>query len=88
MFPVTTDTGTVSADGKEWKFTIKDGVKWEDGQAVTNVTITSPGLDAESLGLLANRGTPVVAIMSLRDDGPLAGPTQAMLAFLTKIGVR
>ena len=63
-------------------------VEQEDGQAVTNVTITSPGLDAESLGLLANRGTPVVAIMSLRDDGPLAGPTQAMLAFLTKIGVR
>ena len=30
-----TDTGTVSADGKEWKFTIKDGIKWEDGQAVT-----------------------------------------------------
>jgi peptide/nickel transport system substrate-binding protein len=30
-----TDTGTVSADGKEWKFTIKDGVKWEDGKAVT-----------------------------------------------------
>ncbi len=30
-----TDTGTVSADAKEWKFTIKDGIKWEDGQAVT-----------------------------------------------------
>ncbi len=30
-----TDTGTVSSDGKEWKFTIKDGVKWEDGKAVT-----------------------------------------------------
>ncbi|PKQ32386.1 MAG: ABC transporter substrate-binding protein [Actinobacteria bacterium HGW-Actinobacteria-2] len=30
-----TDTGTVSPDGKEWKFTIKDGVKWEDGKAVT-----------------------------------------------------
>jgi len=30
-----TDTGTVSADAKEWKFTIKDGVKWEDGKAVT-----------------------------------------------------
>ena len=30
-----TDTGTVSADGKEWKFTIKDGIKWEDGKAVT-----------------------------------------------------
>ena len=30
-----TDTGTISADAKEWKFTIKDGVKWEDGKAVT-----------------------------------------------------
>lgn len=30
-----TDTGQVSSDGKEWKFTIKDGIKWEDGQAVT-----------------------------------------------------
>ena len=30
-----TDTGTASADGKEWKFTIKEGVKWEDGKAVT-----------------------------------------------------
>jgi peptide/nickel transport system substrate-binding protein len=30
-----TDTGQVSADGKEWKFTIKDGIKWEDGKAVT-----------------------------------------------------
>ncbi len=30
-----TDTGTVSADAKEWKFTIKDGIKWEDGKAVT-----------------------------------------------------
>ena len=30
-----TDTGTASADAKEWKFTIKDGVKWEDGKAVT-----------------------------------------------------
>jgi peptide/nickel transport system substrate-binding protein len=30
-----TDTGTVSTDGKEWKFTLKDGIKWEDGKAVT-----------------------------------------------------
>jgi peptide/nickel transport system substrate-binding protein len=29
-----TDTGTVSSDGKEWKFTLKDGLKWEDGQPV------------------------------------------------------
>ena len=30
-----TDTGQVSDDGKTWTFTLKDGIKWEDGQAVT-----------------------------------------------------
>lgn len=30
-----TDTGQVSDGGKTWKFTIKDGIKWEDGKAVT-----------------------------------------------------
>ena len=30
-----TDTGTSSEGGKVWKFTLKDGIKWEDGQAVT-----------------------------------------------------
>lgn len=29
-----TDTGTSSEGGKVWKFTIKDGVKWEDGQDI------------------------------------------------------
>ena len=32
---VATDTGTVSEDAKTWEFTIRDGVKWEDGQDVT-----------------------------------------------------
>ncbi len=30
-----TDTGTTPDGGKTWEFTIKDGFKWEDGQAVT-----------------------------------------------------
>ncbi len=30
-----TDTGTTPDGGKTWEFTLKDGVKWEDGQAVT-----------------------------------------------------
>lgn len=30
-----TDTGTASADGKTWTFTLKDGLKWQDGKAVT-----------------------------------------------------
>ena len=30
-----TDTGTSSEGGKVWKFTVKDGVTWEDGQPIT-----------------------------------------------------
>ncbi len=30
-----TDTGKASNKGKTWKFTLKDGVKWEDGKPVT-----------------------------------------------------
>jgi len=30
-----TDIGTASDGGKSWKFTLKDGVKWEDNSAVT-----------------------------------------------------
>lgn len=30
-----TDTGKMSDGGKKWEFTLKDGVKWEDGKAIT-----------------------------------------------------
>ncbi len=30
-----TDTGTPTDGGKTWKFTLKDGIKWQDGKAVT-----------------------------------------------------
>ena len=30
-----TDTGTSEDGGKQWSFTVKDGVKWEDGQPIT-----------------------------------------------------
>ncbi|HEY3735813.1 MAG TPA: ABC transporter substrate-binding protein [Jatrophihabitans sp.] len=30
-----TDTGTATDGGKTWSFTLKDGVKWQDGSAIT-----------------------------------------------------
>jgi len=30
-----TNTGTMSDGGKTWKFTLKDGIKWQDGSPVT-----------------------------------------------------
>ncbi|MDT0476364.1 ABC transporter substrate-binding protein [Streptomyces sp. DSM 41014] len=30
-----TDTGTMKDNGKTWSFTLKDGIKWEDGSDVT-----------------------------------------------------
>ncbi len=30
-----TDTGKVSADGKTWSFTLKSGIKWQDGSQLT-----------------------------------------------------
>jgi len=30
-----TDTGTATNDGKTWSFTLKDGMKWQDGKDVT-----------------------------------------------------
>ncbi|RAG64151.1 ABC transporter substrate-binding protein, partial [Burkholderia multivorans] len=34
-----TDTGTVSNDGKTWTFTLKDGLKYENGQPITTQDI-------------------------------------------------
>lgn len=58
------------------------------GATVTEVTVVSEELQAEDLELLTRRGTPVTAIMSLRDDGLLAGPTEALRQFLVQIGLR
>ncbi|MER7206029.1 ABC transporter substrate-binding protein [Streptosporangium sp. NPDC000239] len=34
-----TDTGTQSDGGKTWKFTLKDGVKWQDGTPITSADV-------------------------------------------------
>ena len=52
------------------------------------VTISSDALRDAANAKLTAPGTPLSATLSLRDDGPLAGPTDAMVDFLRKIGVR
>ncbi|MEV4459883.1 ABC transporter substrate-binding protein [Microbispora sp. NPDC049633] len=34
-----TDTGTTEDGGKTWKFTLKDGLKWQDGTPITSADI-------------------------------------------------
>lgn len=57
-------------------------------QAITTVRITSDDLTDPQYANLTRAGSPVQAVLTLRDDGVLAGPTAAMEQFLVKIGLR
>lgn len=63
-------------------------VTTENGQAKTRVTVGSEALKDPQIAELTHPGTPVAATLSLRDDGPLAGPTDGLRAFLIKIGLK
>ncbi len=63
-------------------------VATEGGVALTKVTISSDALRDSANSKLTAPGTPLSATLALRDDGPLAGPTDAMFDFLRKIGLR
>lgn len=55
---------------------------------VARVKIASDELTDPKLESLTRLGTPVSAAVELRDDGILSGPTQSMLEFLTRVGLR
>lgn len=77
------------ADDRQLEGTVSDiTVVTEDGRAITRVRVESPELTDPRYADLTRGGSPVQAVLSLRDDGLLAGPTHAMLQFLTKIGLR
>jgi hypothetical protein len=63
-------------------------VTTQNGQANTRVTVASDGLKDPSIAELTHPGTPVAATLSLRDDGPLAGPTDGLRSFLIQIGLK
>jgi hypothetical protein len=62
-------------------------VATENGQAATQVRVDSPELTKGNLGDLTKSGTPVVATIHLRDDGPLAGVSDLTFDFLQQIGL-
>lgn len=63
-------------------------VATDSGKARTDVRVDSPALKEPVLGNLAKTGTPVVATLQLRDDGPLAGASDLAFNFLRTVGLK
>ena len=63
-------------------------VATEQAQALTEVRVDSKQLTADSLETLTKTGTPVIATLHLRDDGPLAGVNDQVFDFLRQIGLK
>ena len=63
-------------------------VATEQAKAAAEVRVDSSELTDPTLATLTRTGTPVVATVKLRDDGPLAGVTDSLFAFARKIGVQ
>ena len=58
-----TDTGTPSNEGKTWQFTLRDGMKWEDGSPVTCEDVAYGVSRQFDIGL--TEGGPVYAVSYL-----------------------
>ncbi len=58
-----TDTGTASNGGKTWQFTLRDGMKWEDGSPVTCEDVAYGTSRQFDVGL--TEGGPVYAVTYL-----------------------
>lgn len=76
-------------DNSSIRGTVDDvSVRTEGARAVTTVTVASTELQRLTRSELSASGTPVAATLHLRDDGPLAGPSDAFNGFLIKIGLK
>ena len=58
-----TDTGTASNEGKTWQFTLRDGMKWENGNPVTCADVAYGVSRQFDIGL--TEGGPVYAVSYL-----------------------
>lgn len=63
-------------------------VQTSNGVAVTTVELTVPRLQTTTLTSLNQPGSPVSVTLTLADSGVLAGPTDAFMSFLHRVGIR
>jgi len=63
-------------------------VATEEGNAAAKIRVESPELTDTALSTLTKTGTPVVATVRLRDDGPLAGVSNEAFIFFRQIGLQ
>ena len=75
-------------DGTEIRGSVADlTVETVQGDAHVTARIESEALSTADPGALTKPGTPLVATLELRDDGPLAGVGDALSDFARKIGL-
>lgn len=63
-------------------------VETSDGIAYATVQVDVPQLRSDDYAAFSQPGSPVAVTLTLQDDGLLAGPTDALLQFLHRVGVR
>ena len=63
-------------------------VETADGIAYATVQVGVPGLRSDDYSAFSQPGSPVAVTLTLHDDGILAGPTDTLLQFLHRVGVR
>ena len=63
-------------------------VESADGVAYATVQVDVPDLHSDEYAAFAQPGSPVAVTLTLADEGILAGPTDSLLQFLHRVGVR
>lgn len=59
-----------------------------DGIAYATVLVAVPDLRSPRYAAFSQPGSPVAVTLTLHDDGILAGPTDTLLQFLQRVGIR
>lgn len=71
-----TDIGTASSDAKQWTFTLRDGLKWQDGSAVTCADYKYGVSRTFATDVITNGPTYVISDLDIPDKG-YPGPYKA-----------